>query len=587
MEIRDLAREAVALLGGHLDSDIAVRLQDSAGHALHELIRRGLAGRPAGETALAQLEERPSDEGRQEAAASQLQESATEQGELVSALEGAVRDVRISQGAAGGWVNRQYNAVASGSASVQQNTVTVGEGHSGDVAGGNIDKSRRNKFSITGAAIAALLLGGGGYAWYAIASDDSSRNTHGVNAAAAASATAAPNAGDPKPSSSSARDAGATGRFGAGMLVAASCTDDGFALIGVDPDTGQKSAERVFVLPSGVKAAAECGSAGAGVRQMFDATYERMAVTIEASDGGTHVGYLTASGKLHDLTGDQSDEFSTKLVHENDAVFDRINDQIWFQSDDGVRARDASSGKLLSYRGAVGYQLFQGKGNVAEVDTPVDGNFVVNPSGTAIASSLLDTYVAHLQGGKVTYSEVQLNARHEPVCYPIAWIDDRTVLCAKTDMAESAILRNDNVYFLKFSGDYSSVDSVSKDILPESDRDIVPIAVSPDKREMLFQAKRNGEAQYYRVSLKVGAKPSRLPEMTALADESGLIGGAVQDASCDRLAMSGGGTSRRRGLPTSLLNSFVDPPPSCRSPSTCQARLPTDSYGGPCRQTIV
>ncbi|MFH8370418.1 hypothetical protein [Streptomyces sp. NPDC018031] len=494
MDPKTVAAEAIRLLFQQVTGHPFSPPQNVAVNALRDLIDQALGAGGMSQEVLRRLEGEPND-GNRQAAVTVLAAAAQQDPRLAEALDRTVRNVHALQFQEG---SADHNAVPGPS---------------------------RNTHKILGIAAAlVLLLGGGGYALHATRGGDDGQSKHRGGAAEASD----------KPGNGDGFAAGAH------QLIAASCTDEAVTLIAVDPDTGRRTGTRTFTIPEdadveygppdqlAMTRTGGCPGRGEALRQLFDASFERMAVSISAADGGYHVGYLTATGKLRDLTGSQGDGFSARLPRESGPVFDRVNDQIWFYDyHKGIRARSASTGRLVAAHESKGLQLLQGHRVGANLRTASDGNFVLNPSRTAVSSAIGALHVANLRGTTAVAHEMRLTDRGQDGCSPEGWVDDKTVLCAKVDLAQIGLtVRNDNVFLLTFSSDYSSIESTSRDLLPTSDRDIFPLALSPDRRELLFSARRSGEVRYYRAELVPGATPRELPRMKGLEYQGTINGDA-------------------------------------------------------------
>jgi hypothetical protein len=323
--------------------------------------------------------------------------------------------------------------------------------------------------------------------------------------------------GGPAPVSPSPSDFGFAGRH---LLIGLQCSRDSAQVVGIDPDSGAIVARRTFTVPP-VPDKDACGDEAMLPRQLFDRDYERMAVQIpDEENDADHVGYVDASGKVHDLTGAPGSGFADKQPHETTPVFDRVDNQIWFLGDDDldgqkVYSRDVTTGAMTD-RGTLPnrYGIFVYQGHRKATNFSLYGGvWLANPSGTAMVSGSVDPTgesieIKALVGGKDTEPTVTL-ADAASGCGPAGWLDDHTALCREIDYSGAG--RTSNFYTITLSADYSRVTSVGGRILPDNDRDNTLVAIAGDGSEMIFEADRGATSEFYRVKPRPGATPVPAP----------------------------------------------------------------------------
>ncbi|GGT26324.1 hypothetical protein [Streptomyces purpureus] len=149
IELGILAGVAIGIAGDFL----AGVAQNMAASAVTDLVRQRLQSTEEGVTALARLEEAPQDPGRRMAAAGEIAAAAQSDRSYAQALNDAV-----------GLYHKAANQGTATSGSPHHQVNINGGGVSGkgaQVAGGNIDSSKRsNRFGIGGSTWLLLLLGG-------------------------------------------------------------------------------------------------------------------------------------------------------------------------------------------------------------------------------------------------------------------------------------------------------------------------------------------------------------------------------------------------------------------------------------------
>lgn len=320
-------------------------------------------------------------------------------------------------------------------------------------------------------------------------------------------------AAHPAPASPSPSDPGFAGQH---LIIGVECGYDAVDVVGIDPDSGDVVTRRTFTVPP-VPDRDGCGEAIL-TRQLFDRDYERMAVQIhDEQNDADHVGYVDASGKLHDLTGDPGSGFSDKQPHETSPVFDRVDNQIWYlgeyDGDQAVYSRNATTGARTD-RGTLpnryGLFVYQGKQHATDFSL-WGGAWLADPSETAMVSQGIDPTGESIEfkafvGGRDTEPTVDLPDAASG-CGPVGWVDDHTVLCREVDYSRPPG-RTSNFYTITLSADFSRVTAVGKRILPDNDRDNTFIAIANDGSEMIFEADRGDTSDFYRLKLQPGSAPA-------------------------------------------------------------------------------
>lgn len=328
------------------------------------------------------------------------------------------------------------------------------------------------------------------------------------------------------PPSSSATAQSFTGRH---MIIAVNCTADPVEVAGFDPDTGKEVARRTFAAPR-QDGYGGCGDGTRETRQLFDRDFDRMVVSIhDDRDGGDHVGYVDAGGKLHDLTGRQGSGFGDQVPHELRPVYDRIDNHIWFTGpgtfDAKVYSRDVTTGALTE-RGTLDgkYGLFVYQGHQRATAFPLyQQTWLTNPASTALWDGSDPTNhrleFKALVNGQDTETTAEIPTDYSG-CSPAGWVDDHTMLCAEIDYSGPA--RTANFFTISLADDFSSVKQVSDRILPDNDRDNKAMAIAPDGSELIFCAERGETTEYYRVKLAPDAQP-RTVAWSSLPDGYGIV----------------------------------------------------------------
>jgi hypothetical protein len=317
------------------------------------------------------------------------------------------------------------------------------------------------------------------------------------------------------------------------MIVAVKCVND-VQVIGIDIASGRLVAQRDFPLTNQTiigsadvnGASAPCGDVEP--RQLFDSDYQRLAVTLQdPASNGQHTGFIDGAGKIHDLTGPQSGSFSSTVPHDDHAAFDRVTGEVWFTSTDSSGALRAYSRSaqtdVLADRGSLpnAYGLALAQGHARATNFELAGpTWAMNPSGTALEEDSIDPFghslkLQVLSGATWQHVGIALSDQQYDI-QAFDWIDDHTLLC-KAEVAGAT--GNNNFVLVTLGSDYRTA-NISPLILPPNERTDTPLALSPDRHELLFKGAQGNIETFYRVALTPGATPQQLPDLSPLLEPS-------------------------------------------------------------------
>lgn len=321
-----------------------------------------------------------------------------------------------------------------------------------------------------------------------------------------------------------------------GGIIAADCHDEGVTLTALDPETGEATESRSFVLPSS-SYMDDCGfrafnSDLTPFRQQFDQRFERLAVQItDNPDGSVHVGFIDAeTGELRDLTAlrHPRSDFSggTSDLHPR---FDPSSGKLVVLSIEGPpprvsSCRPAQFQAIDTETGAV--MPFKAKGSDATFLTTCLGagtTYVLASGGWVIAapasrgypvpnpSGTLAAYSSAIGFGSVsiyTPSGDEFSPSGDGFSTgcsgPVSWIDDERFLCSNlTEILEI------------------TVDATAERI---SGRPLTPVVAgrsnqypvtSPDQEEIAFVSTLGDLVQIFTVSLAGPGEPQLVVTFTA------------------------------------------------------------------------
>ncbi|RKE17240.1 PD40 domain-containing protein [Streptomyces sp. TLI_171] len=269
---------------------------------------------------------------------------------------------------------------------------------------------------------------------------------------------------------------------------------------------------------------------GPRVRQLFDRDFSKLAVvTADDRTGARHVGYVDRAGKFTDLTGDDNGFAATPK--EQDALFAPDGGSVWFTHLDAagqqhVASRSTSGAHQLTEQwsgerpATLGTVLLLG-------GSPLRGVLGSSPRFSPDGTRVADFVYGSGRGISPVAASGPLPAKdvvHLPdyECQPSGWVDNHTLLCAHRESGAPAKHLNNfwtvDVDRLRPEESATPTDGAGPDLLPVTDRQNLPLAVSPDGKRLLFRSVQGKVEQPYVTALAPGSQPQQItPEDAATA----------------------------------------------------------------------
>ncbi|MFF5366015.1 hypothetical protein [Streptomyces sp. NPDC013187] len=342
-----------------------------------------------------------------------------------------------------------------------------------------------------------------------------------------------------------------------GVIVTASCSvpaskPASVTVTGWDPRTWEQTVSRTFTVPAeAVVAEADdvasplvelCADNFPGVgpsedgpravpasrlRQLFDKDFSRMAVVlIDRETEATGVGYVDTSGKLTELSGEQSEDFGDTPKEEN-AVFAQDGGAVWFtetDSSDHVRiaSRSVTGDHAVTEQAGADGDYMDGA-DLALAGDPVRGLFGkevrVSPDGRkATAFITWQGYsVADVPQRSALLKADGVKAARIPYdadCRPYGWVDDRTVLCGPRLAKADDPKRRNSFWTLDASRLDGTADTpkgaLGDPIIPATDRKNTVRAISADGKQLIFASLQGTRLEFFVSAIAPGATPKKI-----------------------------------------------------------------------------
>ncbi|WP_248837418.1 hypothetical protein [Frankia sp. AgKG'84/4] len=307
-----------------------------------------------------------------------------------------------------------------------------------------------------------------------------------------------------------------------GIVVAGCGSREAREVFGYDPETGNRTFARTFPSQGAARPPVFCAPVPSApvLRQQFNTDFTRVAASTSAgADGGYHAGYLDSAGTFTDLTKTTSDYSG---VSKQRAVgFNPVTGRLWFETPISYGSVDPDVGPASSR---------------PEPGTPRGNRLFLNayynvyfaPDGKTIEDAHDATLTAFSSGGKIEVrtvsggfqavgSNFQVGAPgsintgtpvlHLPTgadtCRPSAVVDSSTFLCLGSE--------GKKLYKMSINGDRMTVGQW--EILPESNRTIEGVVISPSGSDFAFIAKAGQSRTLYSMSLTDAGQPRHLVDL--------------------------------------------------------------------------
>lgn len=248
----------------------------------------------------------------------------------------------------------------------------------------------------------------------------------------------------------------------------------------------------------------------AGVRQMFDRDFTRVAVTLQvANDTGERA--ATVNLQTGDVEGLEPVDSFGEAPQDRGAVLAPNTGDLWYidSLNERVNSRPATGGKIAD-RGPT-----QGRGNLVFAGGihwvwRGSDKIAINPSGThaALMGTITDEVVlverdgdglAAVSGPDIvdsTFADPLPGDLPDTGCQPQLWLDEHRLICATYG--------HENFSLVTFATDFSSITS-TQNLLPTNDRINTGAIASPDGSAIAFLSERGDEQALYVQDVAGGA----------------------------------------------------------------------------------
>jgi hypothetical protein len=317
----------------------------------------------------------------------------------------------------------------------------------------------------------------------------------------------------------------------------------GYQLAFIDPRTGQTTLTRDFPLTEGAQASAGCGAdpdsaqvrgPHQDLRNAFDASYSRIAVSLPGADNGSDVGYETAGGTLTDVTAQQgaTGDFSA-APDDTLPSFRPGTAELWFDHS-GKVVSVVAGGNLKAYVRHPSVHVYGGQSAPADLGVDAAGDrylpsFVpVDPAGpkwvgylenddglqalpcASAGRCISDGYGIYPPGGIDGGNfDIRKPLARYPFkasdpgdgCEPWAWITQTSWLCF--DQGQGSGIGVASV-------SHGGLLTVRFPIPDVSGRVNYDPVLSPDRAQIAFQSCRAGACDIYTVPAGGGAQPVKV-----------------------------------------------------------------------------
>ncbi|MGA5822434.1 hypothetical protein ACPC54_31780 [Kitasatospora sp. NPDC094028] len=270
-------------------------------------------------------------------------------------------------------------------------------------------------------------------------------------------------------------------------------------------------------------------ASGPRIRQLFDHDFSRLAlVTTDDRTGASHVGYVDLKGTFTDLTGAGAGFTSTPK--EKDALFAPDGGSVWFtyrdpNGQDHIASRELAGDHKLTEQwsgapAAFGDLALTLGGNPLHGVT--GGHVRFSPDGKR-AVGYVDGEGQHV----VTVTSSGLLKRDGNTgrikdydCRVSGWIDGHTLLCAPAAVVGPKPPYQNNLWSLDIdrmnpTDNSNSKDGVGPVLLPATDRENIPQAISADGKKLLFRSLQGKQETAFVTGLTPGTQPEQVTPQDA------------------------------------------------------------------------
>jgi hypothetical protein len=296
-------------------------------------------------------------------------------------------------------------------------------------------------------------------------------------------------------------------------------------LSAISISTGRTVATQSVQLPQNASPSSACVWQGGQVsdqevRQMFDRTFTNMAVTVtDPSIGATLATAVNMqTGNLFPTASPQG--FGSAPQQAN-AVFDVTGEDLWYadSANSEIISRDLQSGSTVVRGHSSGDAVAVSHGNFWPLSSSDD--WAVAPDGSHIIASDqtgmylagpnadLSNFAGGIGSGSTPVTSIGTSSTFAPVLpgsdptdcnTPAAWIDSTSLLC----------YADGNLAVITFSQGLTSVTSMQKNLLPQSNLTNPSAVMSPDGKSFAFIAEQGTTATLYVQALTPGSIPVKI-----------------------------------------------------------------------------
>ncbi len=307
-------------------------------------------------------------------------------------------------------------------------------------------------------------------------------------------------------------------------IVLDSCSN-GFTqtITAYDPASGQVTGTRSFITRPENFHGLGCTDTlyGPAIRGQFNADYTQMAVTIDLSPE-QHVGYVTGSDTLHDLTPPKGTSFSSTTPMQTAPFFNPKTGRLWFETPDGYGSVDPAAGASSSRpekangQARVPTPYFTSAGNGPLLGDATGYQYPDSPDGQLVAARY--TGSSGHSGYNVAGPGTDLSTAPElpgPDCTPYSFVDNSRFLC----------LADAQLYLVTLNASRTAATTTA--LLPASSRHPLSALVDPTGRTVAFVAAQDGTDTLYVTGLGGQSEPHKVtdwPDSTGNGDGGVLLG---------------------------------------------------------------
>jgi hypothetical protein len=276
------------------------------------------------------------------------------------------------------------------------------------------------------------------------------------------------------------------------------------------------------------------------LREQFDRNFSRTAVMTDLlPDGSQHVGFISlANGRFTDLSGTPSGSFSSHAARDDQPIFSPNGTEMWFMRDGKdiystqlahplpvkrftIPAAAPTQGGFLVTPGSdrpVGFTANSEEALPSPSGTRLVAELIGTPGGMQVFRSAADTfYDPYLGGNGFSIPTPDLAKLGLPSCDPMAWIDDRQLICGG-----STADTDQHFVTMRLSSGSTSAVVANANLIPPNERSNTNVVVSPDKQSIAFLSTEGSVTSLYEGKTSGGAV-RKIADVAA----SGMFWGAL------------------------------------------------------------